>query len=115
MIADSVGREKPFVRARHQRARAVHAAVSVEGLTWARGPSWRRTPPGPVLGTVPAVSIVIDLVHLPALSEPHAIQRFDARVTANGQARIDCLDVTDFREELELHVSAGQRASQERR
>jgi hypothetical protein len=68
-----------------------------------------------VLGTVPAVPVVIDLVHLLALSVPHAIQSFDARLTANGQARIDCLDVTDFREELELHVSVGQRASPEQR
>jgi hypothetical protein len=66
-----------------------------------------------MLGTVPAVPVVIDLVHLPALSVAHAIQRFDARATANGHARIDCLDVADFREELELHVSVGQRASPE--
>jgi len=68
-----------------------------------------------VLGTVPAVPVVIDLMHLLALSVAHPIQRFDAGVTANGQARIDWLDVTDFREELELHVSVGQRASPEQR
>ena len=58
---------------------------------------------------------MIDLVHLPVFPIAHAIQRLDARVAANGLARIDRLDVTDFREDLELHVLVGQCASPEQR
>ena len=86
-------------------------------LTWARRGRGvgRRRAFWAVFGTVPAVPIMIDVVNLPALPIAHAIQRLDARATADGRARIDRLDVADFREDLELHVSVGQRASPEQR
>ena len=70
---------------------------------------------GPVLGTVPAVPVVIDFMNLPVFPVAHAIQCLDPCVSADGLARIDRLDVTDFREDLELHVLVGQCASPEQR
>ena len=79
-------------------------------------PAYRRDGGAfPSVLAIPAVPVVINLVHLPALPVAHAIQRFDARVTANGHARIDRLDVTNLGKHLELHVSVGQRASPEQR
>src|SRR6478672_10869986 len=96
------------------------APVGLGRLTCRRGRRGRRRvghrrASGPVLGTVPAVPVVIDLVHVPALSVAHAIQRLDARATSDRLARIDRLDVTDLREDLELHVLVGQGASPEKR
>jgi len=48
-------------------------------------------------------------MNLTALSISHAVQRRDARVTADRKAGIDRLDVSSFRKDFELHVSVGQR------
>jgi hypothetical protein len=54
-------------------------------------------------------------MNLPVLSISHAVQGLHTRVTADGDARIDRLDVAGFGKDLELNVSIGQRASPVRR
>jgi hypothetical protein len=64
-----------------------------------------------VLGTVPAVAIAVDLMDLPTLTIPNSIERIDASVGTDGDARINRLDVAGFREKLELYEAFAQRVT----
>ena len=70
-----------------------------------------RSARGAVLTAVPAVAIVIDLVHLFRLRVTNAVECRHARVRANGVAWIDLLDLRRVGKDLELDDSFGHGAN----
>jgi len=64
-----------------------------------------------MLGAVPAMSIVVDLMNMVSFTIPHAKECVDTRVGPDRGAWIDRFDVTGLREELELDVFLTQRGT----
>jgi len=62
-----------------------------------------------MLGTIPTVPVVVDLMDLTPVAVADAVQRRHARVGPDRLARVECLDVTNFGEYLELDGSLGHR------
>ena len=79
-------------------------------LTHQRGRIEDRGALRAVLRAIPAVPVVIDLMHDTRVSVPHAIHCRDTRVRADRDPRVDRLDVSGLGEHLELNVFDGQRA-----
>lgn len=60
-----------------------------------------------MLGAVPPVAVVVDLMDERCLAISNPIHGGHARSRADRDTRIDRLDVTDFRKDVELHESFG--------
>jgi|RhiMetdeSRZDD1v2_1073273.scaffolds.fasta_scaffold113011_4 hypothetical protein len=64
-----------------------------------------------MLGAVPPVPVVVDLVDVASFTVPNPVERGDARVGPDRDARIDRLDVTSFWKDLELYEFLAQRGT----